>query len=124
MNKVYTNNRNKKVGKDKGSHIVYHIYAKGKHRGIHQGYIGYSCLTLDGVRERYIEEIKEAFSINHQRSIREVHKRITEFKNDVCFKVLASGLTKDEAKQLEKALRPNKEGVFGNRFNWNVKSGG
>jgi hypothetical protein len=124
MNGVYTNHLGVKRGRDKGTYTVYHIYVPSKHRGIHQGYIGRSKLDLLGIRKRYYYEVHEAFSKKYSRKRRYVHDMIRQYADEVVFRAIATGLTLEEAKQLEKALRPNKEGVFGNRFNWNISSGG
>jgi len=124
MNGVYSNHLGRKRGRDKGSYTVYHIYIPSKHRGIHQGYIGRSKLDLLGIKKRYYYEVQEAYSDKYVRRVRYVHEKIKENERDVVFRAIATGLTLEEAKQLEKALRPSKDGVFGNRYNWNIKNGG
>ena len=123
MNKVYTKYLSKPVGKDKGVYTVYHIFVEGKHRGIHQGYVGRSKLNITGIKFRYWYEVKEAMSEKYSRKKRPVLTNINNHMKDIKIVSLASGLTLEEAKEMEKALRPN-TGVWKNRFTWNVRKGG
>jgi hypothetical protein len=123
MNKIYTKYLSKPVGKDKGVYTVYHIFVKGKHRGIHQGYVGRSKLNITGIKFRYWYEVKEAMSDKYSRKKRPVLTNINNHMKDVKIVSLASGLTLEEAKEMEKALRPN-TGVWKNKFTWNVRKGG
>jgi hypothetical protein len=123
MNKVYTKYLSKPVGKDKGVYTVYHIFVEGKHRGIHQGYVGRSKLNIIGIKFRYWYEVKEAMSEKYSRKKRPVLTNINNHIKDIKIVSLASGLTLEEAKEMEKALRPN-TGVWKNKFTWNVRKGG
>jgi len=123
MNGVYTNHGGKKIGRDKGIYTVYHIFVKGKHRGIHQGYIGRSKLDILGIKKRYYYEVMEAMSDNYSRKKREVLKQINAHMKDVRIVALSTGLTLEESKEIEAALRPNR-GVWKNKFTWNVNKGG
>ena len=122
MTKVYKENQGVRKGRDKGQYTLYHIFCPKKHRGIHQGYIGVSQLSLDGVRKRYEYEVIEAMSENHVRKIRHVHKMMSRFGWDI--KSLASGLTKEKAYELEAALRPVWNTNAKDIYNWNIKKGG
>ena len=123
MNKVYTKYLSKPVGKDKGIYTVYHIFVEGKHRGIHQGYVGRSKLNIIGIKFRYWYEVREAMSEKYSRKKRPVLTNINNHMKDIKIVSLASGLTLEEAKEMEKALRPN-TGVWKNKFTWNVRKGG
>ena len=123
MNKVYTKYLAKPVGKDKGVYTVYHIFVEGKHRGIHQGYVGRSKLNIIGIKFRYWYEVREAMSEKYSRKKRPVLTNINNHMKDIKIVSLASGLTLEEAKEMEKALRPN-TGVWKNNFTWNVRKGG
>jgi len=122
MTKVYRENQGVRKGRDKGQYILYHIFCPTKHRGIHQGYIGVSRLSLEGVRKRYEYELIEAMDPNHIRKVRHVHKMMKQFGWDI--RVLATGLTKEKAYELERALRPEQNTGGKDRYNWNIAKGG
>lgn len=123
MKEIYLNYKFIKSGNDKGEHIVYHIGVPSKHRGIHQGYVGCSYLNIEGVIKRYSQELIEIDK--GLRNKRKVHSLIQKYKNYIEFKVIASGLTKEEALEMEASLRPHKKGsVWNGQFNWNSKAGG
>jgi hypothetical protein len=124
MNKIYTNHRAKPKGKDKGSHNVYHISVP-QHRGLHQGYIGYSLLDLAGLPKRYRAEVEEAFSEECSRKPRRILHQLKKYGSQCKFKILMSGLTKEEAKYWEGQLRPkDNRGDNFDPYNWNDKAGG
>jgi hypothetical protein len=122
MTKVYRENQGGRNGRDKGQYILYHIFCPKKHRGIHQGYIGVSQLSVEGVRLRYEYELVEAMSKDHVRKVRQVHKMMDRFGWDIC--QLASGLTKEKAYELERSLRPVWNTGGKDMYNWNIAKGG
>lgn len=122
MTKVYREHQGIRKGRDKGQYILYWIFSPRKHRGIHQGYIGVSQLTLEGVRLRYKYEIIEALNENYVRKERHVHKMMAKHGWDIM--CLASGLTKEKAYELERALRPVCNPKGRDIYNWNIAKGG
>jgi len=122
MTKVYKENQGCRRGRDKGHYTLYHVFCPGKHRGIHQGYIGVSKLNLEGVKRRYEYEVLEAMSDDHVRKVRHVHNMMVRFGYEI--QELASGLTAEEAYGLELALRPIKNTNAKNIYNWNIAKGG
>lgn len=122
MTKVYKENQGRRKGRDKGQYTLYHIFCPGKHRGIHQGYIGVSQLSVEGVRKRYEYELFEAMSEGHARKVRHVHKMMVKYGYQI--EELATGLTKNEAYALERALRPEHNTGGKNIYNWNIAKGG
>ena len=122
MTKVYKENRGVRKGRDRGSYTLYHIFCPGKHRGIHQGYIGVSKLNIEGVRKRYEYELIEGLDERYARKTRHVHIKMDEHGWDI--KELARGLTEKEALALEKALRPKDNSDGRDIYNWNIKKGG
>lgn len=122
MNKIYTNYRGCRKGKDKGAIMVYHISVPA-HRGIHQGYIGQSSLNEEGLRQRYLAETEE--SITGQRKKRRVLQMLNKYSGKWKITPLATGMTREEARDLEKRLRPfDNKGENFCMFNWNEKAGG
>ena len=122
MTKVYKN-KSLKIGSDKGSCSVYWISVK-QHRGIHQGYIGVSSLTKEGIEQRYLLEAEEAFDDTAERKDRRVLQMVRRYAGKLTFTILASGMAREEALDLEKRLRP-KDNLKGKElFNWNMKKGG
>ena len=122
MTKVYKN-KSEKVGNDKGTCNVYWISVK-QHRGIHQGYIGVSSLNLEGLEQRYYLEAEEAACEDAERKDRRVLQMIRKYKGKLSFQILASGMTREDALDLEGRLRP-KDNLKGKElFNWNMKKGG
>jgi hypothetical protein len=111
------------VNKD-GKHRVYWIHVP-QHRGHHQGYVGRSKLNEIGLGLRYGIEISEAFNPSAVRNKRRVHTFMKRYQESVFIETIAEGLTKEEAKKLEKELRPkdNKSEDF-DKYNWNEKKGG
>ena len=85
--------------------------------------MGRSKLNITGIKFRYWYEVKEAMSDKYSRKKRPVLTNINNHMKDVKIVSLASGLTLEEAKEMEKALRPN-TGVWKNKFTWNVRKGG
>jgi hypothetical protein len=122
MTKVYKENQGVRKGRDKGQYTLYHIFCPKKHRGIHQGYIGVSQLSIEGVRQRYEYELLEAMSENHVRKVRHVHTMMSRFGWDI--QELSSGLTKEKAYELEKSLRPVWNTGGKDMYNWNIAKGG
>lgn len=122
MTKVYKENQGKRKGRDKGQYILYHIFCPGKHRGIHQGYIGVSQLNLEGVKQRYKYEIIEALDDKHIRKVRHVHNMMSVYGYEIV--ALATGLTKEKAYDLERALRPTQNTKAKDPYNWNIARGG
>jgi len=122
MTKVYREKQGVRKGRDKGKYTLYWIFCPGKHRGIHQGYIGVSQLSIEGVRLRYEYELVEALNEKYVRKERHVHKMMAKHGWDIM--CLASGLTMEKAYELERALRPvwNPEGK--DIYNWNIAKGG
>jgi hypothetical protein len=123
MTKVYKENRGLRKGRDKGFHTLYHIFVPGKHRGIHQGYIGVSKLSIAGICKRYSYELVEALNENYVRKVRHVHKMMSRYPN-YRIVALATGVTKEEALNLEKALRPVQNTGGKDIYNWNIARGG
>lgn len=125
MNAIYNapNSRNKRKGKDKGNYAIYHISIPEKHRGVHQGYIGVSTLTVEQLFKRYLEEIEEAKRKGKWRGY--VLKNLDRFKDEWKIELIMTGLTKEEAYFWEGQLRPE-DNLPSNRdfFNWNYKAGG
>jgi len=122
MTKVYKENRGKRIGRDKGNYTLYWIFCPGKHRGIHQGYIGVSKLNIEGVRKRYEYELIEGLSSDYIRKERHVHRMMSRFGWDIM--PLASGLSKEHAYQLEASLRPVQNTGGKDIYNWNIAKGG
>lgn len=122
MTRVYKENPGNRKGRDKGQYVLYHIFCPGKHRGIHQGYIGVSKLSIEGVKQRYQYELIEAMDDNYARKVRHVHKMMSRFGWDIA--ELASGLTKEKAYALERSLRPEDNRGIKDIYNWNIAKGG
>lgn len=122
MTKVYKENRGVRKGRDLGSYMVYHIFCPGKHRGILQGYIGVSTLNIEGVRKRYEYELIEGLDDRYARKTRHVHTQMAKYGWDV--KEVMTGLTKEQAYDLEERLRPKANPGGRDRYNWNIAKGG
>jgi hypothetical protein len=120
MKEVYRHNKAKKVGGDQGSHIIYHIHIPGKHRGLHQGYIGRSSLSLEGTHKRYKQELREIEE--GTRKARWVHKLLRRYGKECVINLVSSGLTLEESKYWEAQYRP--EDMPSSSFNWNSCAGG
>lgn len=123
MTKVYKENQGLRKGRDKGSYTVYHIFVPGKHRGIHQGYVGVSKLALLGICKRYSYELIEALSDNYVRKVRHVHKMMNRYP-DYKITSLATGVTKEKALEIERCLRPVQNTGGKDIYNWNIAKGG
>jgi len=122
MTKVYKENPGVRKGRDPGSYMVYHIFCPGKHRGIHQGYIGVSKLNIEGVRKRYEYEIIEGLDDRYVRKTRHVHNQMAKYGWDV--KEVMTGLTKEQAYYWEGRLREEANPVGLDKYNWNIAKGG
>jgi len=117
MKEIYSKHRGAKRGNDVGSHMVYQITIEDKHRGILQGYIGETALSLTGQIERLYEELSSGKN-------RRLHQQLRKYEGQWVVKVVQSGMTKADAKDLEFRLRPYDNRDGSDKYNWNTVAGG
>jgi hypothetical protein len=107
-----------------GTQNLYWMYVPGKHRGWTQGYVGRTKLKVNGLKMRYRIEDRECFSTEAIRKPRRVNNFVRRYWHEVKIVMIAENLSVEEAKEIEKRLRPKDNSDGKDKFNWNTKKGG